>query len=93
MRSDLIFTVSAKFTNRYLLCRMLSASARKMGRQGESAAQSINRSLQALHDPRHPTAPEPGASGTPESPVKGPASPAELENSVLGERVVTVLAP
>ena len=76
MRSSLIFSVSAKFTNRYLLCRMLSASARKMSLQGESAAQSINRSLQALHDS--------------EGPGKKPASPAEAENSELKERIVTV---
>jgi hypothetical protein len=54
MRSDLIFSVSAKCTNRYLLCRTLSASARKMYRQGASAAQSINQSLQALHDSERP---------------------------------------
>jgi hypothetical protein len=65
MRSDLIFSVSAKFSNRYLLCRMLSASARKMSRQGASAAQSINQSLQALHDS--------------ERPGKKPTSPAEEE--------------
>ena len=93
MRSSLIFSVSAKFTNRYLLCRILSASARKMYRQGASAAQSINQSLQALHDSRHPTAPEPGASGTPEGPGPKTGSPAEAQNSELKERVVTVLAP
>lgn len=93
MRSNLIFSVSAKLTNRYLLCRMLSTSARKLSRQGESAAQSINRSLQALHDSRHPTAPEPGASGTPERPGTKPASLVEVENPVLEEKVVTVLAP
>ena len=79
MRSSLIFSVTAKFTNRYQLCRMLSASARKLSRQGESAAQSINRSLQALHD----------------STRRGdePASPMNRENSVLEETVVSVLAP
>jgi hypothetical protein len=79
MRSSLIFSVSAKFTNRYLLCRILSASARKMYRQGASAAQNINRSLQALHDS--------------EGPGKKPASPAEAENSELKDRAITVLAP
>ena len=93
MRSNLIFSVSAKLTNRYLLCRMISTSARKLSRQGESAAQSINRSLQALHDSRHPTAPEAGASGTPEGPGKRPTPPMEAENTVLEEKVVTVLAP
>jgi len=78
MRSSLIFSVTAKFTNRYQLCRMLSASARKLSRQGESAAQSINRSLQALHDS------EPG---------KKPGSPVDMEKSVLEEAAVTVPAP
>ena len=79
MRSDLIFSVSAKFTNRYMLCRMLSASARKMNRQGASAAQSINQSLQALHDS--------------EEPPKKPASRVEAENPALEARVVTAPAP
>jgi hypothetical protein len=50
LRSSLIFKVSAKFENRYLLCRTVSISARKMHRDGASISQSINRSLQALHD-------------------------------------------
>jgi len=50
MRSGLIFAVSSRFSNRYLLCRMLSTSARKMHRDGVSTSQSINHSLQALHD-------------------------------------------
>jgi len=79
MRSDLIFSVSAKFTNRYLLCRMLSASARKMYRQGASAAQSINQSLQALHES--------------ERPGKKTASRAESEKPALEAKVVTGLAP
>jgi len=79
MRSDLIFSVSAKFTNRYLLCRMLSASARKMYRQGASSAQSINQSLQALHDS--------------ERPGKKPASREEVEKPALEAGAVNVLAP
>ncbi len=50
MRSGLIFAVSSRIPNRYLLCRTISASARKMHRDGASTAQSINRCLQALHD-------------------------------------------
>ena len=48
MRSGLIFNASARFANRYLLCRMLSASARKMHRDGVSTSQCINNSLKAL---------------------------------------------
>jgi hypothetical protein len=92
MRSSLIFRVSEKFTNRYQLCRTLSASARKLSRQGESAAQSINRSLQALHDSRHLTAPKPGVSVTPETLGKKSPSPVEAD-TVLEEKVVTGLAP
>lgn len=79
MRSGLIFNVSAKFANRYLLCRMVSASARKMHRDGVSASQSINRSLLALHDP--------------EEPGKKPASPVDRENQMLAEREAALLAP
>ena len=71
MRSGLIFNVSAKFSNRYMLCRMVSASARKMHRDGVSTSQSINRSLQALHDG--------------EAPSIKPASPAEPESRVSAE--------
>jgi hypothetical protein len=67
MRSSLIFSVSSRFSNRYLLCRMLSASARKMHRDGVSTSQSINNSLKALHDaeskesePQIPTLPPEG---------------------------------
>lgn len=48
MRSGLIFNVSAKISNRYMLCRMLAASARKMHRDGVSTSQCINNSLRAL---------------------------------------------
>jgi hypothetical protein len=48
MRSGLIFNVSTKITNRYMLCRMLAASARKMHRDGVSTSQCINNSLRAL---------------------------------------------
>ncbi|HEY6305674.1 MAG TPA: hypothetical protein VI488_04335 [Candidatus Angelobacter sp.] len=54
MRSGLIFNASARITNRYLLCRMLAASARKMHRDGVSTSQCINNSLRALQDVKHP---------------------------------------
>jgi hypothetical protein len=50
MRSGLIFFASKKITNRYMLCRMLAASARKMHREGVSTSQCINNSLRALQD-------------------------------------------
>ena len=50
MRSGLIFAVSSRFSNRYMLCRMLATSARRMHRDGISTSQSINNSLRALHD-------------------------------------------
>jgi hypothetical protein len=49
MRSGLIFRASDHISNRFLLCRMLAASARKMHRDGVSTSQSINESLVALH--------------------------------------------
>lgn len=49
MRSNLLFRAADHITNRYLLCRMISASARKMNRDGISTSQCINRSLVALN--------------------------------------------
>ena len=48
MRSGLVFNVSARISNRFLLCRMLAASARKLHRDGVSTSQCINNSLLAL---------------------------------------------
>ena len=50
MRSVLVFNAAHSISNRFMLCRMLSASARKMHRDGVSTSQSINNSLIALHD-------------------------------------------
>jgi hypothetical protein len=50
MRSGLVFNVSHRISNRFLLCRMLSASARKLHRDGVSTSQCISSSLLALKD-------------------------------------------
>lgn len=42
MRSDLVFSAAVKTPNRYLLCRMLSISARHMSTGNNSFAQGIN---------------------------------------------------
>jgi hypothetical protein len=79
MRSGLIFAASSRFSNRYLLCRMLAASARKMHREGVSTSQSINESLRALHDAESRQAVEPA----------GPASEPEAAATVAaGEEAV-----
>jgi hypothetical protein len=70
MRSGLIFSVSERITNRYMLCRMLSASARKMHRDGVSTSQSINRSLQVLQE-------APAAGDPPPDPPAVAEAPAE----------------
>lgn len=49
MRSNLLFRAADHISNRYLLCRMISASARKMNRDGIPTSQCINRSLVALN--------------------------------------------
>jgi hypothetical protein len=58
MRSGLIFRASDHIANRFLLCRMISTSARKMHRSGISMSQSITQSLVALdgaiQDPPEP---------------------------------------
>ena len=42
MRSDLVFSAAVKTPNRYLLCRMLSVSARHMSTGKNSFAEGIN---------------------------------------------------
>jgi hypothetical protein len=56
MRSGLLFRASDHISNRFLLCRMLSASARKMHRNGASTSQSINQCLVALNGSQHNSA-------------------------------------
>lgn len=77
MRSGLIFAVSEKISNRYMLCRMLAASARKMHRDGVSTSQSINRSLQVLQD----------AQGDPQSEAKVQAAAAGIAAQPAAEAV------
>jgi hypothetical protein len=76
MRSDLVFNVSNRISNRFLLCRMLAASARKLHRDGVSTSQCINNSLLALKAaPREPVDNEPreDASQVEEAVVEGVA--------------------
>lgn len=56
MRSGLIFRASDHISNRFLLCRILSTSARKLHRDGVSISHSINRSLLALNGATQPPA-------------------------------------
>lgn len=81
MRSGLIFAISERVSNRYMLCRMLAASARKMHRDGVSISQSINRSLQVLHQDPGSIHPSPTA------------EPVEAVNKVPEKEAVTALAP
>jgi hypothetical protein len=48
MRSGLVFHASERIPNRFLLCRVLAAAARKMHRDGVSTSQCINLSLTTL---------------------------------------------
>lgn len=64
MRSGLVFEASERIPNRFLLCRVLAAAARKMHRDGVSTSQCINSSLTTLSqqseqpEPSPPTAQE-----------------------------------
>lgn len=75
MRSDLVFSVSVRISNRFLLCRMLSASARKMHRDGISTSQCINRSLVVLQQ------------GAPDPVVNGPREEVAQAEEVMVEQV------
>lgn len=48
MRSGLVFHASERIPNRFLLCRVLAAAARKMHRDGVSTSQCISSSLTTL---------------------------------------------
>jgi hypothetical protein len=58
MRSGLVFNASERIPNRFLLCRVLAAAARKMHRDGVSTSQCINNSLTTLsHHSEQPELP------------------------------------
>jgi hypothetical protein len=71
MRSGLIFRASDQISNRFLLCRMISTSARKMHRDGVSMSQSINRSLLALENATQPVAQDAAPTAEPEPAIVG----------------------
>jgi len=78
MRSGLISAVSGKINNRYVLCRMLAVSARRMHRDGVSISESITRSLQLLNQQPSlqafsPEAPQPTENRTETEAVVAPA--------------------
>jgi hypothetical protein len=50
MRSGLVFTASIKVPNRFLLCRIVSASITQLHRPGASVPETINDSLSAVND-------------------------------------------
>jgi hypothetical protein len=82
MRSGLVFNVSTRIPNRFLLCRMLAASARKMHRDGISTSQSINNSLVALR----------GSKESQEDMMNNVGTSAETVESVRAEALATAAA-
>jgi hypothetical protein len=82
MRSGLVFNVSTRIPNRFLLCRMLAASARKMHRDGISTSQSINNSLVALR----------GSKESQEDMMNNVGTSAETVESARAEALVTAAA-
>lgn len=82
MRSGLVFNVSTRIPNRFLLCRMLAASARKMHRDGISTSQSINNSLVALR----------GSKESQEDMMNNVGTSAETVESARAEALATAAA-
>ncbi len=82
MRSGLVFNVSTRIPNRFLLCRMLAASARKMHRDGISTSQSINNSLVALR----------GSKESQEDMMNNVGTAAETPESARAEALATAAA-
>lgn len=48
MRSEYVFAASKEISNRFLLCRMASVSARRLHRDSTQPSQTINKSLQLI---------------------------------------------
>ena len=48
MRSDLVHSANRRLSNRFLLCRMTSVSARRMQAHNGHFAQSINKALKHI---------------------------------------------
>ena len=51
MRSELIFSASVRVPNRFLLCRVVSLSAGRLHRTGDSFSKSINDCLTRAEKP------------------------------------------
>jgi len=48
MRSEYVFAAAKEVSNRFLLCRMTSVSARRLHVGSKNASQTINESLQLI---------------------------------------------
>lgn len=57
MRSNLVFAAAVQTPNRYLLCRILSVSARRVNRGNEPFAKGINDVLRIAGVERDPEIP------------------------------------
>jgi len=51
MRSEYVFAAAKEVSNRFLLCRLASVSARRLQIGSKQASESINRSLQLIATP------------------------------------------
>jgi hypothetical protein len=48
MRSEYVFAAAKEVSNRFLLCRMTSVSARRLHMGSKNASETINQSLQLI---------------------------------------------
>jgi len=53
MRSEFVFAATREISNRFLLCRMASVSARRLHRDSTQPSQTINESLQLIATADH----------------------------------------
>ena len=74
MRSEYVFAAVKEISNRFLLCRVASVSARRLHRDSTQASETINKSLQLI-------AAEPGEHSFV---VKGKSSPLHLSAATAG---------
>jgi len=48
MRSEYVFAATKEISNRFLLCRVAAASARRLHREATQSSQTINESLRLI---------------------------------------------
>jgi len=77
MRSEYVFAANREVTNRFLLCRMTSVSARRLQAGSRHISETINQSLKLIADAELTEGPEAGSHGCQPEALAAAAAAAE----------------